>query len=41
MRLRRLRESDPEQAWELDRECFNTPDERRDFFTGFAVPEKF
>jgi predicted acetyltransferase len=39
MLLRRLRESDLDQAWELDRECFNQPDERREFFVGTAAPE--
>lgn len=41
MLLRRLRESDLEQIWELDRECFNAPDERRELFLGGVVPEEF
>ncbi len=41
MLLRRLRDSDLEQAWELDRECFNAPDERRALFLSGAVPGEF
>ncbi len=41
MQLRRLRPADIESAWELDRECFNAPDERRERFIGFTVPEDF
>jgi predicted acetyltransferase len=32
VQVRRLRDSDLERAWELDRECFQAPEERRDEF---------
>ena len=39
--VRRFRESELEQAWELDRQAFNVHRSRRDSFFGKAVAERF
>jgi predicted acetyltransferase len=41
MLLRRLREADLEQSWELDREAFNVPKRNRERFLAGAVAEEF
>ena len=39
--VRRFRESELEQAWELDRQAFNVPVSRRESFFGKATADRF